>query len=600
MEPGIKIGLIMSNNQLTSLKESYRIIQKIAGKQKAKLNRSFLAFILSYIFQGLAFAFFYPLLSVILKEEFVLDDAIFWFQIVLSFSLLSLIFRWYALNFSFTSDLSDVAHNLRLELGNRIKKIPLQRLNKYRTGELNNILADNVDESLMFLGIVAGMAFEALVVPAVIILTIFFIDLKMALAICILLPLSYPIYIWSRKLTKKEREDNQVAHAELEADTLEYFQGLPVLRSINQVGANSVRLRESIAKAEEVQKRGLIGSSIPAVVMNTLIEFIFLMILSLGTLWIVQGSFSLAALIALLVIVNRVSEPLANLLAIAGVLDMMEAGFKKIEELINIKSLQVNQPKAMPTEFDICFENVDFNYLDHENKALKNINLTIAKQSLTAIVGPSGSGKTTLTKLMMRYDDPSSGEIKIGGVDIRNMSQDELMTLVSVVFQDVYLLDDTILNNIRMGDPNASDDEVKEAAKKAHCHEFISKLPDGYNTKAGEIGGSFSGGERQRISIARAILKDAPIVILDEPTSALDTQSEVAVQKALDELIQNRTVIVIAHRLSTISHADNILVVDQGEIIEHGTHEELLEKQAKYYSMYQAQQRLKQWNLSHG
>ncbi len=421
----------------------------------------------------------------------------------------------------------------------------------------------------------------------------------MAIAILIAFPLSIPIYKYSRKLTKKEKIQNAVAHATLEADTVEYLQGLPVLRSINQVGVNASQLQESIAKVREVQKRGVISATVPLGVMNTLIEFVFLMVLTLGTFWIANGSFTIAALVSLLIIIGRLSEPLANFLAITAVLDIMEIGFRNIQGILNEKNLKVNEPKAIPNNFDISFKNVDFNYLNHENKVLNNLCLNIKDKSLTAIVGNSGSGKTTITKLIMRYDDPSAGEIKIGGINIKNMSQEELMGFISVVFQDVYLFDDTILNNIRMGNPKASDEEVMVAAKKAHCHEFVTRLPNDYETKVGEIGGALSGGERQRISIARAILKDAPIVILDEPTSALDTQSEVAVQKALDELIQEKTVIVIAHRLSTIAHANNILVVEDGKILENGKHEELINNQGKYYSMYQAQQRIKQWNLAH-
>jgi len=498
---------------------------------------------------------------------------------------------------SYTSDLTDVAHYLRSKLGNKIKKMPLQRLNQYRTGELNSILAQGVDDSILYLTSVSGMFFEALIIPLIIIVMTFFIDPRMALAIILVLPLTYPIYQWRRKYSKKEKENNQDVHSNLEADIVEYIQGLTVLRSINQVGENSIQLQESILKVREVQKKGILASIFPTTLMTSLVEFIFLMVLALGTLWIVQGSFTLAALVSLLIIINRTSEPLANFLAVASVFDVVESGFKRIEKLLNIKNLKVHEPKATPKAFDISFENVDFNYLGHENKALKNANFKIPANAMTAIVGESGSGKTTITKLITRYDDPTYGSVKIGGVNIKNIGQNRLISFVSVVFQDVYLFDDTILNNIRMGNPNASDEEVKEAAKKAYCHEFVTRLPKGYETKVGEIGGSLSGGERQRISIARAILKDAPIVILDEPTSALDTQSEVAVQKALDELIQDKTVIVIAHRLSTISHANNILVVNEGTISESGTHEELIKKQGKYYAMFEAQQRIKQWDL---
>lgn len=583
--------------KISSLWESYKITQRIADKSKKSLTKSYRDYVFSYFFQGLAFATFYPLLDVMLNEVFILNKALFWLSILLITMLISLYFRWFALNFSYTSEIVEVTHRLRLKLGKKIKNIPLQKLSSYRTGELNSILAQNVDDSVLHMSVVAGMAFEALIVPIVIIAATFFIDTKMALAILLVLPISIPIYFWSRKSAYQEKEDNVKVHATLEADTIEYLQGLPVLRSINQVGKNSKQLQSSINKTKEIQKQGLIGSVLPVAIMNTLIEFVFLMILVLGVHWITYGNFTIASLIALLIIVNRTSEPLANFLVIASVLDIMEFSFKRIEEILNIEVLKLKKPKALPQKFDITFENVHFSYLDQNQSVLHNVNLTIPSKALSAIVGSSGSGKTTLTRMIMRYDDPHQGRIKIGGIDIRQMNQNELMSYISVVFQDVYLFDDTILNNIRMGNQKASDEEVKIAAQKAHCHEFIARLPHGYETKVGEIGGSLSGGERQRISIARAILKDAPIVILDEPTSALDTQSEVAVQKALDELIASKTVIVIAHRLSTIAHADKIFVIDEGRVAEEGTHKELLEQKGKYSSMYDSQQRVKSWNL---
>ncbi|MEO0599636.1 MAG: ATP-binding cassette domain-containing protein, partial [Chloroflexota bacterium] len=209
-----------------------------------------------------------------------------------------------------------------------------------------------------------------------------------------------------------------------------------------------------------------------------------------------------------------------------------------------------------------------------------------------------GGGKTTLTKLITRYADPQKGCIKIGGIDIRSLKQQDLMQHISVVFQDVYLFDDTIRNNIRMAKPDATDDEVEAAAQTANCHEFISRLPDGYDTTVGEIGGALSGGERQRISIARAILKDAPIILLDEPTSALDTESEVAVQHAIDRLVEDKTVIVIAHRLSTVVAADLILVLEDGQIVERGDHNTLLDINGRYAAMWAAQQSARHWKVN--
>lgn len=587
----------MNNEKISSFKESYNITLKIANKKAHIVKRSFLFFIFAYIFQGLAFALFFPLLNNIFSKEFNLNEALFYLGIIGIFSLISFIFRWLGSNFQYSKDIIEITHNLRTKLGEKIKTMPLQSLYKYRTGELNSILAQNVDEAILHMGIVSGMFFEVAIVPIVIIIATFFIEPSLALALLIAFPIAIPIYMWSRKKTKWDKTEGSKAHATLEADIIEYIQGLPVLRAINQVGTNANNLQKSIKKLREVQIKGVYGSTFPMIIMNTLIEFIFLFVLTLGSLYIAKAQLSIGTLLALLIILGRLSEPLANFLAVASVLDIMESSFKHIQKLLDIKDFFIKNPVKKPSKFDIEFENVNFAYEETNQKVLKELNIKIQDKSLTAIVGPSGSGKTTITKLIMRYADPQKGSIKIGNVDIKNMKQHTLMSYISMVFQEVYLFDDTILNNIRMGKPNASDEEVLKASKAAFCHEFILRLPKGYDTKVGEIGGSLSGGERQRISIARAILKDAPIVILDEPTSALDTQSEVAVQNALDELIKDKTVIVIAHRLSTIAHADNILVIEDGKLKENGTHQQLFEKQGKYYAMFQAQQRVKQWNV---
>ncbi len=588
----------MNNKKISSFWDSYKITLEVAAENAPLIKRSYLYFIISYIFQGLVFAFFYPLLNNIFASEFNLSKTLFWFFTIVFLAIFSLIFRWKASHFNYSGDLVDTTHNLRVKLGEKIKNMPLQKLYQYRSGELNSILAQNVDDSVLHMGIIAGMFFEVAVVPLVIIVTTFFINPILAIALFIAIFLSLPIYKWYRNGTKWEKREGAKAHATLEADTVEYIQGLPVLRAVNQVGINAKNLQKSIEDVRNIQRKGVFASSIPMVVMNSWIEFIFLTILALGSFLILDGELTIASLITLLILLSRINEPLSVFLAVTSVLDTVEIGFRNIKNLLNIKDFEVLTPVSEPKSFDINFESLSFSYENSKNCVLKNINLKIKENSLTAIVGPSGSGKTTITKLIMRYDDPFKGSIKIGNIDIRNIETQNLMKNISVVFQDVYLFDDTILNNIRLGKPNARDEEVFEASKKAYAHEFVSRLPNGYDTKVGDIGGSLSGGERQRISIARAILKDSPIVILDEPTSALDTQSEVAVQSALDELIKNKTVIVIAHRLSTISHANHILVIEEGELKESGTHQELVDKRGKYFSMFQAQQRVKEWNIN--
>jgi ATP-binding cassette subfamily B protein len=581
----------------SSILESYKISLEIAGDYASSFKKSLLLFILAFGAQGLVFACFYPLLSTIFVDDFDLNSSLFWFCIMILLSLAAMLFKWQAHNFDYSGDLISVTHNLRVDLGKKIKTMPLQNLYRKRTGELNSTLGGNVDESVIHMGAVAGMFLEVVVVATVILFATFFIDYRMSIAIVLAIIIAAPFYRWKRVASIKEKSSSAKIHASLEADIIEYIQGLPALKAINRAGDNAENLHDSIAKAREVQKDGIKASLIPIVAVNTIIEFLFLLVISLGALWIAGGSFTIASLVSLLIILARLSEPVSNFLGLASAFDIMGVAFKNIKSILDTKELEIKKPIQTPKAFDIAFKEVSFSYADSNQKALENLSFNIKNNSLTAIVGPSGSGKTTITKLIMRYDDLDCGHIEIGGVDIRHIEQVILMSNISVVFQDVYLFDDTILNNIRMGKTDASDEEVIEAARLAYCHEFISRLPDGYETKVGEIGGSLSGGERQRVSIARAILKDSNIVILDEPTSALDTGSEVAVQKALDSLIKHKTVIVIAHKLSTISHADNILVLDEGKLKEQGTHEELLKAKGKYHAMHEAQQRVKQWNL---
>jgi len=588
----------MSKEKISSFWDSYKIAIEVADKNAYLVKRCYLYYILSFVFQGLAFAFFYPLLNNIFANSFNLKITLFWFLVILILSVFSFIFRWKASSFNFSDALVDITHNLRVKLGQKIKSMPLQKLYRYRSGELNSILAQNVDDCVLHIGIIVGMLFEVMVIPLVIVVATFFINPSLAFALLISLFIALPIYKWYRSGNHWEKVTSAKAHCLLEANIVEYIQGLSILKATNKVGANCKTLQNSIKDVRNIQTKGLFASSIPMVLMNTYIEFIFLSVLAFGSLLIVDDQLSIASLITLLILLARINEPLSVFLAVSSMLDIVDTGFKNIKKLLNIKELEVLKPTKEPKNFDISFENVSFAYENSKNYILKDINLSIKENSLSAIVGPSGSGKTTITKLISRYDDPSKGTIKIGGINIKAMKPQTLLSYISVVFQDVYLFDDTILNNIKLGKPTASNEEVLEASKKAYVHEFVLKLPNGYDTKVGDIGGSLSGGEKQRISIAKAILKNANIVILDEPTSALDTQSEIAVQKALDELIKDKTVIVIAHRLSTISHANNILFIEDGILKECGTNQELIAKKGRYYSMLKAQQRVKEWNIN--
>ncbi|WP_206666405.1 ABC transporter ATP-binding protein [Pseudodesulfovibrio senegalensis] len=582
----------------TPLSATWARMQKASGDQVSQLRRCMLFSTLSAVVQGLAFACFYPLLDAVLAAPADWDRAWLWVAALAACTVLDIVFIWIARGFDYAGPIADVTHNLRLVLGRHLRNMPLEALDKKRSGELAAVLAGNVDEVVTPMGMLSSAFLGIVVTPVVAVAATAFVDWRLALAMVSIVPLALPLYYWRRRAAGRGYRAIAKAHARTSAELVEYAQGLAVLRATNQVGKKARRLQAALENLRDVQEREQWCLVWPGVLYSSLVQVGLLVVMALGVWFILSGTLSVAVLAALLVVVVRFSEPLALLFGISPVFDYMEAGLEQVEKLLAVRPLPVADEPEQPSGFEVGFKDVRFRYSGTDEDVLKNVSFTLPEHSLSALVGPSGSGKTTITRLLMRHADPQQGTVRIGGADVRTMDQLELMRHVSVVFQDVYLFDDTILANIRMGRPDADDAAVEAAARAAHCHEFITRLPDGYQTRVGDIGGCLSGGERQRISIARAILKDAPIVILDEPTAALDTESEVAVQKAIDTLVGNRTVIVIAHRLSTIVGADAILVIEDGEVAQKGTHAELLEQPGRYRAMWQAQQCTKDWHLA--
>ena len=531
-----------------TLGETYETGKIITGNHATDFKRSLFFFALAYTMQGLTYLSIYGVMAALFSAPADARQAWSWFGLMAVFVLINVLTRWCAHDFDYGDTTANITHNMRVKLGEKLRTMPLEVLGSYKTGDLNASLSSNVDESVMMLGMISGMFIEIFLTPVVVVIGMFFIDWRMAMLLMIIMPLAIPLYRRKRKSGAHEKMEMTQANSVLESDIIEYIQGLAVLRTTNQTGENAKHLHEEIIHVRDLQRASVWGTIVNLVMGDMLILFALIMITILGSIWVGNGTMSIAAIAALLVIVSRLMEPLSLFLAITSALDIMNAGFTRVKMLMKTPPLEVISPQCKAQSFEIVFNNVAFTYHGQEEKALKNCTLKIPGQAMTAIVGPSGSGKTTMTRLMMRYADPQAGTIMIGGADIRRMSPEELLSYFAVVFQDVYLFDESIIDNIRMAKSDATDEEVIQAAKAAFCHEFIKRLPDGYRTTVGDIGGSLSGGERQRISIARAILKDAPIVILDEPTAALDTESEVAVQKAIDTLVRDKTVIVIAHR----------------------------------------------------
>lgn len=578
--------------------ELFKMFLQIAKEEKKTYLKSFMSGVGAIIFTGLIYASFYIFFENLNAKNLQKTYEIFIIMSIFFILFLILKFKSSAYDHGFTSgNFVDVGHNLRQKLGRKLASAPLNLIAKYKTGHLNAVFSSNVNEAVMFVNMVPLMALEPIIVGVIFIVATFFFSVKLAILMLMMLPICMILYKFRRKLAIEEKSEFINANAQLEAQIIEYIQGIGVLRCVNKTGENASKLIQSIDEVRQIQIKAMKTAKIPTLAMGSIAVVLMNLCLFLGIYLHNKNEISLGVVAACLLIASRLVEPFSIFLSLAAIFDLIDAGFSKVKEILNLKDLQTIKPNLIPKNFSIEFENVDFAYKDSLQNALKNVNFFVEQGSTTAFVGMSGSGKTTATKMLMRYDDPQAGKIKIGGVDIKNMSQKELLSHLSFVFQDVYLFNDTILNNIKSSSLKADDKQIRIAAKMAHCDEFISNLPLGYDTFVGDIGGNLSGGEKQRISIARAILKNAPIVVLDEPTAALDNNSEVAVQKAISALAKDKTLIVIAHRLSTIVNADQILVFDNGSIVERGKHEELLNLGGKYAQMWASQNLAKTWRV---
>lgn len=581
---------------ITPLRETWRQLMTSARSRAPRLRTSLTGLALAAIAQGLALACLMPLFQA-LRPSASGQAALPWLLAMTALMLASTVIRWWAQGFDYRGDMVRNTHELRSELGAQLRRIPLEVLQDKRAGGVNATLLGNVDETLGYVLTIANMMATALLTPLTVALAALWFDWRMGLVLLLVFPLLIPLYRWRRPAYGRGMRMLADAHERASADILEYAQGLPVLRATCCTGEKAQRLHASLVHLEKIQIVGQQKGAKPNLILATVMELAILLVVFLGAWFVAQGSLDISVLAALMVIVVRFGEPLAIFVLYAKVIDLIEAALGRIDALLAVEPLRQQPSTGMPGEFSIGFLGVEFAYAGQQSNTLKSFSAHLPARRMSALVGPSGSGKTTVTRLLMRHADPQAGRVLIGGVDIRTVSPEQLNGLISVVFQDVYLFDDTILANIRMARPEASDEEVEAVARAAYCHEFVTRLPEGYLTRVGDIGGRLSGGERQRISIARAMLKNAPIVILDEPTAALDTESEVAVQRAIDALVRERTVIVIAHRLSTIVAADQILVIDDGRVVEAGRHAELLAGNGRYARMWQAQQSVKHWRV---
>lgn len=481
----------------------------------------------------------------------------------------------------------------RLSLAEHLRKLSLGFLSKRDPGDLSSMLISDFMMAETGISHHLPQLMGAVVMPVLAFASLVWIDWRMAVSMFAALPIAL-LVLWAstsfqRKLSGKQIQAKINAGNRLE----EYLQGIRVMKAYNLLGDRFVRLRDAFDGLRRacIRQEALLG---PFVLLSiTLVRAGLTMMVLCGTYLILGGELSLLVFVLFLVVGSRVFDPLTSALTNFAEFRYFSIAGGRILTLMNEPEMKGERPS--PEAGDIRFEHVSFAYQD--KKVLHDVTLTLSQNTLTALVGPSGSGKSTVMKLCARFYDPQEGCIFFNGVPMDEIDPESLMSRISMVFQDVYLFQDTIRNNIRFGKADATDDEIIAAAKKACCHEFIMRLPQGYDTMVGEGGCTLSGGEKQRLSIARAILKDAPIILLDEATASLDPENEVEVQKAIDLLIKGRTVIAIAHRLKTIKDADRIIVLDNGCIKEEGTHYELVRNDGLYSRLWNIQESISGWKL---
>ncbi len=489
---------------------------------------------------------------------------------------------------------ADVIKDMRVSLGDYIKSLNLGYFNKNSIGSLMNILTSDVNDFERVLTHSLGDLIKAIIVTVYITIISFVINPQLAAAQLITVLLGIPMVILSGKMVNKFGLRKKVVMNEVISRMIEYINGIKVFKSYNQTGEKFDRLEKSFQRFKKESIKIEVAVAPFVMAFSIIVDFVLPVILLFGTYLILGGNIDERIFITFLMLSLALSNILKGIAGQYSEYRYLKLAATRIHQTYQQEPLDYSQESGAFRNFDIVFQDVTFCYEDQQ-AVLNHVNFIAKEGTMTALVGPSGAGKTTITSLIARFWDVTSGRITIGGVDISTLNPDYLLKNISIVFQDVYLLNDTIYNNIKLGNPQASQTEVIRAAKLANCNDFINSLSRGYETMVGEGGSTLSGGEKQRISIARAILKNAPIILLDEATASLDADNEIEIRKSIEELVAGKTVIVIAHKLNTIKKADQIIVLNQGRIEEIGNHEKLIKNAKRYCNMYQEQMTAKEW-----
>ena len=575
--------------------DAYRRFFAFAGKQAGTWKKGLVFEFLRSIFEAFQFIALLIVLRALVEQNVTAATAWVAFG-TMAVSVAGAALFWYLAHNSEGQANYRMCGDKRIHIGERMKYMPMGYFNSQSLGALTAAATTTMEE-------IEGMSFAVIARTVVgIIRTLVFTVAILCLdwRVGIVFLLGALLFLWvNAGLLKKSRQlSPERIHAQtaLVDAALEYIQGMSVVRAFRGSRAAEKTMNEAIGQTEQKNFK-LEHKRIPYNVLEQIVLRVAAVAAILLSVWLfLHGSMSLFTCLMMTVSAFLVYSELESAGEMFFMLPMIDASISQVDAIDQAPRMDEGGSVRTPQSRDITFDHVDFSY--GERKIIQDVSFTVPEGTTTAIVGPSGSGKTTLTSLMARFWDVDSGSVKLGGIDVKDYALDSLMSNFSMVFQTVYLFNDSIENNIKFGKPDATHEEVVAAAKAARCHDFISALPEGYDTVIGEGGATLSGGERQRLSIARAMLKDAPIVILDEATANVDPENEADLQEAIEALTGGKTIIMIAHRLKTVRRANQILVLEHGRITQRGTHEQLMQEPGIYADFIRARQKAVNWKIS--
>ena len=484
---------------------------------------------------------------------------------------------------------------LRLDIIGHLKKLSLGFFKEHNTGELTNIVQHDVEQVEVYLAHGLPEIMSVTLLPTIIFIAMIFVDWRLALGMIAGVPLMYLVKVLSQKTMDKNFAIYFNHENKMREELMEYVKNISVIKAFAKEEEISERTLKTAREYIYWVKKSMGAITIPMGLIDIFMEIGVVIVMILGSIFLYQGNITTPNFILAIILSSAFTASISKTATLQHFSIVFKEALKAIGKVLTVPL--PNKKTEQGLEFgNIEFKDVNFAY-GKDGFELKNINLTFKKNSLNAFVGASGCGKSTVSNLLMGFWDADSGRIEINGKDIKDYSQENISNLIGSVQQEVILFDLSIFDNIAIGKLNATKEEVIEAAKKARCHDFISALPNGYETRVGEMGVKLSGGEKQRISIARMILKNAPILILDEAMAAVDSENEKLIGEAIDDLSKDKTVITIAHHLNTIRNSDQIIVMDKGLVLDTGSHEELMKRCDFYRDMVEAQNKVDRWNL---